>query len=92
MRLITNINQLINNINILEGYITEGNEYEKHEATSLVKRGTCFVAYQVDKELRFAPSRFIGYKGNRLEKHRISYKDGRETDKAIIEILNAPLT
>lgn len=88
MKLIKNRGQLIKNIDTLEGYLSEGNEFENSEATSLVKRGTCFVAYQVDKELRFAPSRFIGYINNKLEIHSISHKDGRETNKAIIDILN----
>lgn len=87
MKLIKNKEQLIKNIDTLESYLTEGDEFEISEATSLVKRGTCFVAYQVDKELRFAPSRFIGYVNNKLEIHSVSHKDGRETNKAIIDIL-----
>lgn len=87
MELIKNRAQLIENIETLEGYLTEGNEFECSKATALVKRGTCFVAYQVDKELRFAPSRFIGYIDNKLEIHSVSSKDGRETNKAIIDIL-----
>lgn len=88
MKLIDNKKQLIKNIDTLEGYLTEGDEYSKSEATSLVKRGTCFVAYNIDKELRFAPSRFIGYIDNKLDKHSASLeKDGRETNKVINEIL-----
>lgn len=93
MRLINNKEQLIDNINTLEGYLTEGDEYSNREAKLLVKRGTCFVAYQIDKELRFAPSRFIGYINNKLDKHFASLeKDGRKTNKAISNILgNKPL-
>ena len=61
MRLIENKEQLIANINTLEGYLTEGDDYSGGEVKSLIKRGTCFVAYHIDNELRFAPSRFIGY-------------------------------
>jgi len=90
MRLINTKNQLIKNIDTLEGYLTEGDDYAANEAKSLVKRGTCFVAYKIDGELRFAPSRFIGYIDNKLDKHLASYeKDGRETNKAIIKILGA---
>lgn len=94
MRLINNKNQLINNIDTLEGYLTEGDEYAVNKAKSLVKRGTCFVAYKIDKELRFAPSRFIGYIDNKLDKHSASdEKNGNETNKVIIKILKAkPLT
>jgi 5-methylcytosine-specific restriction protein A len=62
MRLINSKKQLIINIDTLEGYLTEGDEYAANEAMSLVKHGTCFVAYKIDRELRFAPSRFIGYR------------------------------
>lgn len=90
MRLINTKNQLIKNIDTLEGYLTEGDEYAANEAVSLVKRGTCFVSYKIDRELRFAPSRFIGYIDNKLDKHSDSdEKDGRETNKAIIKILEA---
>lgn len=90
MRLINTKNQLIKNIDTLEGYLTEGDDYAANEAKSLVKRGTCFVAYKIDRELRFAPSRFIGYIDNKLDKHSASdEKDGRETNKAIIKILEA---
>lgn len=90
MRLINTINQLIKNIDTLEGYLTEGDDYAADEAKSLVKRGTCFVAYKIDRELRFAPSRFIGYIDNKLDKHSASdEKDGRETNKVIIKILEA---
>lgn len=87
MELIKDKEQLIKNIETLEGYLTEGNVYENSEAVLLIKRGICFVAYQIDKELRFAPSRFIGYIENKIEIHTESHKDGRETNKAIVDIL-----
>ncbi len=88
MRLIENEEQLLRNIETLESYLTEGNDYETKEATLLVKRGTCFVAYKIDKEIRFAPSRFIGYFDNKLDRHSVALdKDGRETNKAINQIL-----
>jgi hypothetical protein len=90
MELIDDKLQLIENIDTLEGYLTEGDDYSSKEAKLLVKRGTCFVAYHVDNELRFAPSRFIGYLNNELDEHSASLeKDGRETNKAIIGILGA---
>lgn len=90
MKLINNKNQLIKNIDTLEGYLTEGNDYSSNEAKGLVKRGTCFVAYKVENEIGFAPSRFIGYINNKLEKHSVSEeKDGRETNKVINKILES---
>lgn len=89
MKLIFDKEQLLQNIGTLESYLTEGSEYQVKEASLLIKRGTCFVAYQVDKELRFAPSRFIGYIDNKIEIHSVSDKDGRDTNMVINDILNA---
>lgn len=93
MQLIKDKDQILINIESLEGYLTEGNEYEKKEATLLVKRGICFIAYKIDTEIRFAPSRFIGYIDNKLDIHFSDKNiDGRDTNKAIIEILgNKPI-
>ncbi len=88
MKLVTDINQLLENIDTLEAYISEGNAYENQAATDLIKNGICFVSYQVGEQLRFAPSRFIGYVNNKLEKHAVSQeKDGRDTNKAITAII-----
>ena len=88
MRLINSKEELIKNIETLEDYIKEGKNLEVMEAISLIKRGTCFVAYKFDLALHFGPSRFIGYRDNKLDEHLASEnKDGRETNKAIIKIL-----
>lgn len=88
MKLISTKKQLIKNIDILEGYLTEGGQYSNSQAKSLIKRGTCFVAYTIGKEIRFAPSRFLGYTDNKLEKHSKSkVKDGRQTNRILIQIL-----
>lgn len=90
MRLIDSIIQLINNIDTFEGYLTGEEEFSSAETKALIKRGTCFVAYTINKELRFAPSRFIGYVDNNLDRHTASNKkDGRETNKAINNILGS---
>jgi 5-methylcytosine-specific restriction protein A len=90
MRLIENLHQLIENIETVELYLTEGTEQQKSEIIKLIKRGTCFVAYNAETELRFAPSRFLGYSENTIEEHLQSDdKDGRETNDAINDILQA---
>jgi len=87
--LIANLDQLTQNIETIENYLTEGSDDERSEASLLIKRGTCFVAYKVGKELRFAPSRFLGYENNKLFKHSTTDIDGRETNKAINAILKS---
>lgn len=86
--LITHIDQLKQNITTIENYLTEDNEAERLEASNLIKNGNCFVGYKIDDELRFAPSRFLGYQNNNLFKHSMKDKDGRETNKAINKILS----
>lgn len=89
MELVTNKEQLIKNIETLEQYLTEGDSRDLHEANSLVKKGICFVVYKVSDELRFAPSRFIGYMDNSISKHiSNSTKHGSYTNGAIKRILN----
>jgi predicted HNH restriction endonuclease len=89
MGLIKTLKQLEQNIANVEKYLTVGTNEEKKETSNLIKRGTCFVAYSINNEIRFAPSRFLGYVYNELYKHASSEKDGRETNKAINEILQA---
>ena len=84
-----NLEQLIKNINTVEFYLTEGNEDEQAEASDLVRRGSCLIAYQIGNEIRFAPSRFLGYVNNSLKGHIRSQVDGRETNVVINKILNS---
>lgn len=80
--------QLIANIETVENYLVDGNEFEKTEIRDLIRKGKCFVAYKVKNEIRFAPSRFLGYLNNNLKKHNnAEIKDGRETNKAINDII-----
>jgi 5-methylcytosine-specific restriction protein A len=89
MKLITSLIQLEKNIENVENYLSVRSPEEKTEMQKLIKAGTCFVAYSVGKELRFAPSRFLGYVNNEIYRHIRSLKDGRETNKAINRILEA---
>jgi 5-methylcytosine-specific restriction protein A len=87
MKLIDKKVELIENLETVENYLTAGTNFETEETEKLIKRGTCFVAYKINKEIRFAPSRFIGYKKNQLTKHLKSKKDGRHTTFRINKIL-----
>jgi hypothetical protein len=75
------------NIQALEKYRTSTGE-KKTFYIDLIKRGTCYIAYQVRKNIHFAPSRFVGYTGNSLDAHKKNKtKDGRVTNKAIQGVL-----
>lgn len=87
MDVITNISELIKNLETIESYL-KGSNVEKNYAIGLIKRGTCFVVYEFGSRLKFAPSRFLGYKENTMLKHEHNYeKDGRVTNPVICNIL-----
>lgn len=86
MKLITNYQELLTNIQTLEEY-KNSNRFKEY-FTKLIKRGTCFIVLENDKNMIFAPSRFVGYQNNTMEKHENNTrKDGRITNGVINEIL-----
>lgn len=87
--LISTLDELLNNLETIENYITAFDADKRIKISQYIKRGTCFVAYQINNEIRFAPSKFTGYKNNSLEKHIPSLTDGRDTNKVISQILNS---
>ena len=94
METINTTEELIENLNKLEFYLTSNDEGLTETTVDLIKNGICFLAYQVDDEIRFAPSRFIGYKKNSIEKHNRNLgKHGSITNNVISKILSSqPLT
>jgi 5-methylcytosine-specific restriction protein A len=95
MKLISDKEQLLSNIETVENYLAEGTDTEKASVRKLIANGRCFVAYESGKEIRFAPSRFLGYIKNTLPKHFAARNnrevDGRDTNPAISEALEQDL-
>lgn len=87
MNVVANLKQIKNNIAELErGRRSRGKEQEEYQA--LVKRGTCFLPYESQTGLSFAPSRFVGYIDNNLATHANNPdRDGRVTNAAINLVL-----
>jgi len=53
----------------------------------LIKKGTCYLPYLSDAGIAFAPSRFIGYVGNRIQSHAQNReKHGSETNSALSKL------
>ncbi len=92
MDTVTNQEEIEQNLAVLENYLCDGSEDEQRFAHELIRQGTCFVAYQINGELRFAPSRYIGYLDNNRAKHEEERKrkniDGRETNDSIKKIFD----
>lgn len=86
--LITTKNQLIKNLDRIEGYLSNGSDELYDAMAQYIARGRVFVSYKVNGEYHFAPSRFVGYKDNTLVKHQNNQeKDGKKTTPAITHIL-----
>ena len=84
MELITSLLNLKKNIEQFDRYLEEGND----KALGLVGRGKVFVVYRAGGEIRFVPSRYIGYKDNSLKRHaNNSHKHGTKTTQAINKVL-----
>ena len=81
---------LIDNIQVVEDYLTQGNEDEFQMMISYIQRGSCFVVYPVGNgQLGFVPSKFIGHLNNSIEKHlEKNFYGGGETNLKISRILN----
>ena len=89
MELILDKLQLLENIETVETYLADGTENEQLDIQNYIKRGTCFVAYKIETEIRFAPSKFLGYINNSLNRHIPSETDGRDTNRVINTILDS---
>lgn len=88
MKLIENVMDIKNNIDVIDRYVKNKKEPEYGFALSLIKRGTCFICYITGDTYKFYPSRFIGYKSNNMNSHlNNESKDGKETNPVISEIL-----
>ena len=87
MNVVGTLGQIKKNIAELErGRKSSGEAQEEYRA--LIKRGTCFLPYESQTGLSFAPSRFIGYNDNKLATHANNPdRDGRVTNAAISQVL-----
>ncbi|MHB1512349.1 MAG: HNH endonuclease [Acidiferrobacter sp.] len=87
MQSVTTMKQVLANIAELE----RGRTANSMEYLGLITRGTCFVPYSSDVGIAFAPSRFIGYVGNKLSSHTSNPdRDGRVTNAALTRIIESP--
>jgi predicted HNH restriction endonuclease len=95
MKLINTKRQLLSNIRTVEHYLADGKDEEQLAVRELIRRGKCFVAYEVKNEVRFAPSRFLGYINNNIKKHNAAKArhdvNGWDTNPVISQVLKQQL-
>jgi len=85
---VDNLMDIMANIKILEDYLVSSDLEKRTSAQNLIRRGTCFLSYKINGEMRFAPSRYLGYLDNRPSKYLIDI-DGTETNKIISDIIKS---
>ncbi len=89
MDLIETLPELIKNTLFLEEKLNSENSSDWKIASNLLKDGICFVKYIHQDKVYFAPSRFIGYANNTLQKQIDNgEKHGSTTNNRIKRILN----
>lgn len=85
---VSRIPQVEANIRLLSSYLEDGPARNATFARALIQRGICFVVTGHRGVDFFAPSRFVGYIGNSRSAHAQSRdKDGRETNRALIKLM-----
>jgi len=89
MDLITNKDDLLQNIHLLDDYLSNKVDPSYDFALELIRKGVCFIALQGKNGMCFYPSRFVGYKNNTMDAHLSNeQKDGRDTTPQISAIIN----
>jgi len=89
MELIVSKQQLFENTKRLDEYLKNKTDPEYSFALDLIKKGICFIAISNKNNIKFYPSRFIGYKNNTMQSHSSNpYKNGRDTNPRISIIIN----
>ena len=86
MKLVSRLSDVEANIRLLSSYLAGGQGTDAEFAKGLIQRGICFAVTRRRGADFFAPSRFVGYVGNSRRTHVRSQKDGRETNRALIEL------
>ncbi len=88
-RLIESISELLINLAQVDLYLNDDVNGSKTQMCKLIANGRIFVVYMSGGEVRFAPSRFIGYLNNDLLTHLVKNngKDGRDTTPVISKII-----
>lgn len=77
---------VVKNIYTLFSYAKSGIREERDWAIDRFKLGKWFVVEPFGDTLMFAPSRFVGYKDNSMEKHITNRGDGTQTNNKFCEL------
>lgn len=83
------IAKIIANLQLLDQYALSSDSATQEFYHNLMRLGNNFVVAEIDGQVFFGPSRFIGYAGNDIHKHTADASgiDGRVTNRAIDSLL-----
>jgi hypothetical protein len=88
MAFVRTMNDIIQNLTTLEGYITGNDKTLADQAIKLIKDGESIVVYKVEGENHFAPSEFCATKGTTLKTFNIHSEDDRkDANKAVAKVV-----
>lgn len=86
MELVINKRQVAENLAELDR-ARNSNSEDSEIYRRLISRGKCYLPYMTESGLAFAPSRFIGYVGNKIQLHALNLdKHGQKTNLALNKI------
>ena len=75
---------VVQNIKTLYLYLNDSKNKERYLwAQQIFKNGRIYVVEIIDSHVCFAPSRFVGYKENTIEKHQSNHGDGGLTNNKL---------
>lgn len=83
---IENRMDVVKNIYTLYSYAHSVKPETRDWAVERYSLGQCYVVESFGGTLLFAPSRFVGYKDNTVEKHSLNPGDGRDTNRKLLEL------
>ncbi|MGI6555188.1 MAG: hypothetical protein ACOX2P_07495 [Bacillota bacterium] len=90
--LVNSLEEIMENIQTIDAYLSDPDPRLRSYAEDLIRRGTYYLAINRGREMRFYPSRFIGYKHNSRSAHSQNRsKDVLVTNKRISEIVGQEL-
>ena len=82
--LIESREDVIHNIKTLYSYFSNREDDECFNwATRRFRSGRNYVVEVIDSHVHFAPSRFVGYRNNTIQKHQENFGDGNQTDSKL---------
>lgn len=88
MKLVKDIDDIVDNLKTLETYLKSKNDAERTFAQELVRNGITILIYKVNGSNHYAPAHFCAYLNNSMKQHaEMEDIDHKEADAALDKLL-----